>query len=185
LQGAKNFFARVQAIKVFRLAVWPQIKSFLPLARLSRLVKSTHVQSEIVLLTSLLNLARGKKLFICGHTASLKTFIGRYVDLARVQAIKVFRLAVWPQIKSFLPLARLSTLTRTIRDCTFNKPTQSCKGQKTFYLWPYGQSKNLAVWPQIKSFLPLARLSRLVKSTISDCTCERFNTFLFVAIRPV
>jgi hypothetical protein len=34
-----------------------------------------HVQSEIVLLTSLLNLARGKKLFICGHTASLKTFI--------------------------------------------------------------------------------------------------------------
>ncbi|MDV3053678.1 hypothetical protein NLV77_002636 [Staphylococcus ureilyticus] len=35
----------------------------------------SHAQSEIVLLTSLRDLARGKKLFICGHTASLKTFI--------------------------------------------------------------------------------------------------------------
>ncbi|MGX0027198.1 hypothetical protein ACUXHP_002708, partial [Staphylococcus cohnii] len=50
----------------------------------------------------------------------------RYVEIARVQAIKVFRLAVWPQIKSFLPLARSSR--------------------------------------------------RLVKSTIFDCACERINT---------
>jgi hypothetical protein len=36
------------------------------------------------------------------------TATSRYVEIARVQAIKVFRLAVWPQIKKFLPLARSS-----------------------------------------------------------------------------
>ena len=59
-------------------------------------------------------------LLCCEATAT-----SRYDDLTRVQAIKVFR---------------------------------------------------LAVWPQIKSFLPLARSRRLVKSTIFDCACERINT---------
>ncbi|HDP4175974.1 TPA: hypothetical protein P6O31_002454 [Staphylococcus aureus] len=38
-------------------------------------------------------------LLCCEATAT-----SRYVEVARVQAIKVFRLAVWPQIKSFCPL---------------------------------------------------------------------------------
>ncbi|WP_223289717.1 hypothetical protein, partial [Staphylococcus aureus] len=46
----------------------------------------SHAQSKIVLLTSLRDIARGKKLFICGHTASLKTFIACTLATSNVTA---------------------------------------------------------------------------------------------------